>query len=91
MPEPWASEGDVARYLGVAKERSRASWRIPAHRVGRLWRLELPEIDACVEGGGAEAEAAPSTKARMGAMSRGYGSNERQSPRLVCCREARQA
>lgn len=56
MPEPWVSVDDVASHLGVAKD-SVYRWietkGLPAHRVGRLWKFKLSEIDAWVHAGGA--------------------------------------
>ena len=57
MPEPWVSVDEVASHLGVAKD-SVYRWieakSLPAHRVGRLWKFKLSEIDAWVRAGGAE-------------------------------------
>jgi len=56
MPEPWVSVDEVASHLGVAKD-SVYRWieakGLPAHRVGRLWKFKLSEIDAWVHAGGA--------------------------------------
>ena len=56
MPEPWVSVDDVASHLGVAKD-SVYRWietkNLPAHRVGRLWKFKLSEIDKWVHAGGA--------------------------------------
>jgi excisionase family DNA binding protein len=47
---------EVANHLGVAKD-SVYRWietkGLPAHRVGRLWKLKLSEIDEWVHAGGA--------------------------------------
>ena len=57
MPEPWVSVDAVAGHVGVAKD-SIYRWietkSLPAHRVGRLWKFKLSEIDAWVgaSGGG---------------------------------------
>ncbi len=57
MPEPWVSVDEVASHLGVAKD-SVYRWietrNLPAHRVGRLWKFKLSEIDEWVRVGGAE-------------------------------------
>jgi len=56
MPERWVSVQDVADHLGVNKDtiykwiESRA---LPAHKVGRLWKFQLAEIDEWVRSGGA--------------------------------------
>ncbi|HRS17552.1 MAG TPA: helix-turn-helix domain-containing protein [Thermoanaerobaculaceae bacterium] len=56
MPEPWVSVDEVACHLGVAKD-SVYRWieqkGLPAHRVGRLWKFKLSEIDEWVQAGGA--------------------------------------
>jgi excisionase family DNA binding protein len=56
MPEPRVSVADVARHLGVAKD-SINRWierkGLPAHRVTRLWKSKLSEIDEWVHAGGA--------------------------------------
>ena len=56
MPEAWVSVDMVADHLGVAKE-SVYRWidrrELPAHRVGRLWKFKLSEIDDWVRAGGA--------------------------------------
>ena len=60
--EPWVSVEEVAKHLGVAKDsvyRWIESRALPAHRIGRLWKFKLTEIDAWVragEAGTAEAE-----------------------------------
>jgi excisionase family DNA binding protein len=57
MAEPWTSVDDVARHLGVAKD-SIYRWierrSLPAHRIGRLWKFKLSEVDDWVRAGGAE-------------------------------------
>lgn len=56
MAEPWTSVDDVARHLGVAKD-SLYRWidrrNLPAHRIGRLWKFKLSEVDDWVRAGGA--------------------------------------
>lgn len=55
--EPWASVEDVAKHLGVAKD-SVYRWiearKLPAHRIGRLWKFKLSEVDEWVRAGGAQ-------------------------------------
>jgi uncharacterized protein len=51
--EPWVSAEDVASHLGVRKEsvyRWIDSRGLPVHRLGRLFRFRLSEIDAWVSG-----------------------------------------
>lgn len=56
MTEPWASTDDVTAHLGVAKD-SVYRWidakGLPAHKIGKLWKFKLSEVDAWVRGGGA--------------------------------------
>lgn len=46
--ERWVSVSDVADHLGVKSE-TIYKWlergRIPAHKVGRLWKFRLSEVD----------------------------------------------
>ena len=46
--EPWVSVEDIAKHLGVAKD-SVYRWietkKLPARRVGRLWKFKLSEVD----------------------------------------------
>lgn len=57
--ERWVSVEEVATHLGVNKDsvyRWIESKGLPAHRVGRLFRFKLSEIDEWVrQGGGKEA------------------------------------
>lgn len=66
MSEPWLSAEDVAAHLGVTKDTIYA-WiahrSMPAHKVGRLWKFQVSEVDAWVRRGGAEA-GAKATSAR---------------------------
>ncbi len=52
--ERWVGVEDVADHLGVAKD-SVYRWiegrGLPAHRVGRLFRFKLSEVDAWVRQG----------------------------------------
>ena len=54
--EPWVTAIDVARHLGVAKDtvyRWRERKGLPAHKIGRLWKFQLSEVDEWVRAGGA--------------------------------------
>lgn len=59
MTEPWISVDEVARHLGVAKD-SIYRWierrKLPAHRIGRLWKFKLSEVDDWVRSGGADSD-----------------------------------
>lgn len=65
MTEPWASVDDVAAHLGVAKD-SVYRWidakDLPAHKIGKLWKFKLSEVDAWVRGGGALNREDPTTR-----------------------------
>ena len=55
--EPWVSVEAVAKHLGVAKDtiyRWIDAKALPAHRVGRLWKFKLSQVDEWVEAGGAQ-------------------------------------
>ena len=64
--EPWVGVDDVARHLGVSHDtvyRWIENKSLPAHKVGRLWKLKLADVDEWVRSGGASDEApAPSTE-----------------------------
>jgi len=58
-PEPWVSVEDVARHLGVSTDtvyRWFEARRLPAHKIGRLWKFKLSDIDEWVRAGGAGVE-----------------------------------
>jgi excisionase family DNA binding protein len=55
--ESWASVDDVMAHLGVARDtiyRWIEGKGMPAHRIGRLWKFKLSEIDVWVRSGGAD-------------------------------------
>lgn len=65
-PEPWTSLDSIAKHLGVAKD-SVYRWierkEMPAHRIGRLWKFKVSEVDEWVRTGGAgPGDARPSGK-----------------------------
>lgn len=51
QPEKWINLADVADYLGVSKDTIR-NWikndALPAHKVGRLWKFKISEVDQWV-------------------------------------------
>ncbi|MFT5602665.1 MAG: excisionase family DNA binding protein [Flavobacteriales bacterium] len=54
--EPWITAEEVSKHLGVAKDtvyRWRENKNMPAHRIGRLWKFKLTEVDDWVRCGGA--------------------------------------
>ena len=65
MTEPWTSVEDLARHLGVTRD-SIYRWidrrGLPAHRIGRLWKFKISEVDAWVRGGGADFETSEAKK-----------------------------
>ena len=74
VDEPWASVDAVAAHIGVAKD-SVYRWidakHMPAHKIGKLWKFKLSEVDRWVRDGGANgrtpaARRRKATKARTG-------------------------
>ena len=57
VTEPWVSADAIAEHLGVTKD-SVYSWiatkGMPAHRVGRLWKFQVSEVDAWVRADSAD-------------------------------------
>ena len=54
--ERWLSVEEIAGHLGVSKEtvyRWLERGKVPAHRVGRLWKFKASEVDEWVVRGGA--------------------------------------
>ena len=54
MNEPWVSVDQVASHLGVAKDtvyRWIEAKKLPAQRIGRLWKFKLSDIDTWVRAG----------------------------------------
>ena len=55
--EPWASVEAVTAHLGIVRDtvyRWIETKGMPAHRIGRLWKFKLSEVDAWVRSGGAD-------------------------------------
>jgi len=54
MQERWLSVDEIAAHLGVNPD-TIYKWvvrkKMPAHKVGRLWKLLASEVDAWVKGG----------------------------------------
>jgi excisionase family DNA binding protein len=54
MPERWLSVDEIAAHLGVNPD-TIYKWitrkRMPAHKVGKLWKFLASEIDGWVKGG----------------------------------------
>ena len=56
MSDRWLSVEEIAEHLGVGKDTIYvwiSKMRMPAHKVGRLWKFQKPEVDAWVKSGGA--------------------------------------
>jgi excisionase family DNA binding protein len=52
----WLSLEEIALHLGVKKDtvyKWLAAEKIPAHKVGRLWKFDKSEIDSWVKSGAA--------------------------------------
>jgi excisionase family DNA binding protein len=56
MDDRWLSVDEIALYLGIKRD-TVYKWiddkRMPAHKVGRLWKFRREEIDDWVRAGGA--------------------------------------
>ncbi|WP_437726732.1 helix-turn-helix domain-containing protein [Sorangium sp. So ce861] len=65
MDDRWLSVDAVAEYLGVSKD-TVDTWvtakGMPGHRVGRLWKFNREDVDACVRDGGAASSSAELSK-----------------------------
>ncbi|MBF7735987.1 helix-turn-helix domain-containing protein [Rhodococcus erythropolis] len=57
MSEPWLSADDIAAHLGITKD-TVYTWiadkSMPAHKIGRLWKFQISEVDDWVRGGGSD-------------------------------------
>ena len=56
--EKWVSMDALLEYLDVSREtilRWISNRNMPAHKVGRLWKFKLTEIDEWIRSGGADA------------------------------------
>ena len=54
--EQWLSADDIAVHLGVTEDTiciSIAEKGMPAHKIGRLWKIQASEVDDWVRGDGA--------------------------------------
>ena len=75
--EPWVSVDDLAKHLGVAKD-SIYRWidhkGLLAHRIGRLWKFKLSEVDDWVRDAERQAKSQGKT-VRGGVDEAGMSSN----------------
>ncbi|HKX46482.1 MAG TPA: helix-turn-helix domain-containing protein [Planctomycetota bacterium] len=65
--EPWVTVDDVAKHLGVAKDsvyRWIESRALPAHRIGRLWKFKISEVDEWARAGRSVEDQADHTRRR---------------------------
>lgn len=61
IEDRWLSVDEIATYLGVKRDTVYgwiSSKKLPAQRVGRLWKFKRDEVDGWVRAGGADASAA---------------------------------
>lgn len=59
MEDRWLSVEEISKYLGVSNDtvyRWIDKHRMPAHRLGRLWKFKKDEVDTWVRSGGANEE-----------------------------------
>jgi excisionase family DNA binding protein len=52
--EKWSSLGEIAAHLGVSKDtiyRWIATKQMPAHKIGKLWKFRIGEVDRWVTEG----------------------------------------
>lgn len=56
LTDRWLGVDEIATYLGVAPVtiyRWLEKGKIPAHRIGKLWKFQATEVDSWVKQGGA--------------------------------------
>lgn len=55
MTERWLSVEEIAAHLGISRD-TVYKWigrkELPAHKIGRLWKFRVDEVDAWVRAGG---------------------------------------
>lgn len=53
-PEPWLSTKEIAEHMGVTVQTVR-KWikleKIPCHRIGKLWKFRVSDVDDWVKSG----------------------------------------
>ena len=57
--EPWVSLDEIAQHMGVSRDtiyRAIDNRGLPAHKIGRLWKFKVSEVDAWVREGNANEE-----------------------------------
>ena len=62
MAERWLSVGEISAHLGVSTD-AVYKWiyrkKMPAHKVGRLWKFLASEVDQWVKAGHAKEDVVP--------------------------------
>ena len=57
MTERWLSVDEIAEHLGVSKD-TIYNWingkKMPAHKIGKLWKFKVSEVDAWAKSGKAK-------------------------------------
>jgi excisionase family DNA binding protein len=56
MEDRWLSVDEICTYLGISRDtvyRWIDRYAMPAHRMGRLWKFKMDEVDEWVKSGGA--------------------------------------
>ncbi|OGR23288.1 MAG: transcriptional regulator [Desulfobacterales bacterium RIFOXYA12_FULL_46_15] len=57
MEDRWLSVEEIAQYLGISKD-TVYTWinkkKLPAQKIGRLWKFKKDEVDGWVRTGGAD-------------------------------------
>lgn len=81
MQERWSSVEEIAAHLGVNPD-TIYKWierkKMPAHKVGRLWKFLASEVDQWVKGG----QAAQVTKRHRRKPKKSQKNNPRRQPKL---------
>ena len=67
MVSRWLSVEEIAKYLGVVDEtvyRWIGRRKLPAHRVGKLWKFQTAEVDKWIRSGGSADKKSKSQKVK---------------------------
>ena len=61
MKDRWLSVDEIAEYLGVSRD-TIYNWingkKMPAHKIGKLWKFKVSEVDGWAKSGKAAEEKA---------------------------------